>query len=60
MNIFKDKTEMPTQPDISVSSVKVPGEILSEANRDMKLVGQWNHPELKVQNLQRPRFGHGY
>ena len=57
MNIFKDKTEMPAQPDIAVSSVKVPGEIMSGANRDMKLAGVMNWPDLEVKNVDRPRFG---
>ena len=57
-NIFKDKTEMPGQPDLAVSSVKVPGEVMSGASRDMKMAGVMNWPELKVVSVDRPRFGH--
>lgn len=57
MNIFEDKTQMPSEPDISVSSVKVPGEILSGANRDMKAPGLMKWP-LDTVHVARPRFGH--
>jgi len=57
VNIFRDKTEMPKEPDIAVSSVKVPGEALSLANRDMKMAGQMQYPNQAVVSVQRPRFG---
>lgn len=56
-DIFKDRTEMPAQPDLAVSSVKIPGEALSGATRDMKMSGQVNWPDLEVKNIGRPRFG---
>ena len=58
MNIFKDKTEMPSQPDIAVSAVRIPGERLSEADRDMKMAGQFHHDGQAVVSVTRPRFGH--
>lgn len=58
MNVFKDKTEMPKEPDIAVSSVKIPGEVMSGATRDMKMAGVMRWPELEVKNVERPRFGH--
>lgn len=54
-DIFKDKTEMPAQPDIAVSSVKVPG---YQDRGDMRMAGQKNYPDLRVENVRRPRFGH--
>jgi len=57
MNIFKDKTEMPSQPDIAVSSVRIPGETLSGADRDMKMAGQVKWP-IDVTHIERPRYGY--
>ena len=57
MNIFQDKTEMPKQPDLSVSAVRIPGEDLAGATRDMRMPGQVKWP-LDTTHVARPRYGH--
>lgn len=57
MNIFEDKTTECPPDNWSVRTMMVPGE---NHDRTMQLIEQRKFENADVQNVTRPRFGHGY
>ena len=55
-NVFEDKTQMPPAQEQQCCRVAM----TSAESRDAKLPGERRNPAMAVENITRPRFGHGY